>query len=84
MSRSRKWLIALAPPAARLPPTKTTKVVIGLGNPSEARNNPPKAVTRSRDMILGLVSAIYPLIMCSDFLYSHIAIKDAFGKRSFN
>ena len=73
-------MIALDTTAERLPQTRTTRVVIGSGNPSEARNSPPKAVIRSKDMILGLVSAMYPLIMCLDFFYDNIIMGDNFGK----
>jgi hypothetical protein len=56
MSRSRYMFTALAPPAMRYPPIRTTSTNSQLGVP--ATNIGATVVTRRSEMILGFVSAI--------------------------
>ena len=56
MSWSKKWLMALAPPAPSVPPRQTMPSACKGGMPSAARNMPPIAVMTSKTMIGGLVS----------------------------
>ena len=55
MSRSNHMLIALAPPAIRYPPTQTQNTRDALGSPCPVMNIGAIVVTRSREMIRGLV-----------------------------
>ena len=56
MSWSKKWLIALAPPAPKAPPAHTSNNVAREGTPCAARNMPPTAVTSNKEIMGGLVS----------------------------
>ena len=57
MSRSRTMFRALAPPAARAPPTMVSAMSETDGTPLRATNIVGRVVTSSSSMILGLVSA---------------------------
>ncbi len=59
MSRSRNMLSALAPPAARKPPTSVTATSRSEGRPCEARIIVGTVVTSSSSMMRGFVSATY-------------------------
>ena len=57
MSRSTTMLTALAPPAARVPPTTVATISHTDGTPRSATNMVGTVVTSSSSMIRGLVSA---------------------------
>ena len=57
MSRSTYMLMALAPPAARVPPTTVTAISQSDGSPRSATTIVGTVVTSSSSMIRGLVSA---------------------------
>ncbi len=56
MSRSTYWLTALAPPAARNPPTMVQRISQKLGAACPARNMGTKVTISSSEMMRGLVS----------------------------
>ncbi len=60
MSRSTYMLTALAPPAARVPPTTVATISHTGGMPRSATTIVGTVVTRSSSMIRGLVRATYP------------------------
>ena len=55
MSRSSRWLSALAPPEASAPPTSSAASLGRSGTPRAPANMPAAAVSRSRLMMRGLV-----------------------------
>ena len=57
MSRSTYMLMALAPPAARAPPTRVATMRVTEGMPRWATTMVGRVVTSSSSMIRGLVSA---------------------------
>ena len=57
MSRSITMFVALAPPAASVPPTTVATISHTDGTPRSATNMVGTVVTRSSSMIRGLVSA---------------------------
>src|SRR5436190_735858 len=59
MSRSTYMLMALAPPAARAPPTSVATIRPTAGMPLLATTIVGRVVTRSSSMMRGLVSATY-------------------------
>ena len=58
MSRSMTMLMALAPPAARVPPTTVATISHTDGTPRSATNMVGTVVTSRSSMIRGLVSAM--------------------------
>jgi hypothetical protein len=57
MSRSTYMLMALAPPAARVPPSRVQNISATDGRPRSAITIVGRVVTRSSSMICGLVRA---------------------------
>ena len=57
MSRSTYMLMALAPPAARVPPTRVATIRLSRGSPRWATIIVGSVVTSSSSMMRGLVSA---------------------------
>src|SRR4051812_24455508 len=62
MSRSMTMLVALAPAAARVPPTRVARISHAGGMPRSATTMAGTVVTRSSSMIRGLVRATYAAI----------------------
>ncbi len=62
MSRSTTMLMALAPPAARVPPATVQTISQSDGSPRSATIIVGTVVTRSSSMIRGFVSATYAAI----------------------
>ena len=77
MSRSTTMFMALAPPAASVPPSTVQTISHGDGMPCSATIIVGTVVTRSSSMILGLVRATYAAIRARGVITAAVTTREA-------